>query len=315
MNKMNMKKVVMAVGTAMVLGAGVQAAQADSLLFPYYKVGAGVYSFVSLMNTNAATVTPHYIWNYKADATNRTSACIHEDAYGKLTSMDLIQHTVQDPSLSTLNLQTQFGDTSTPAYSLTNGVQGFMIVDSNTAVESDFVGQMIVIDTSNGTVASYKGFNNVAVPGSAAGGAGEGNFSSIFTSQTSYDMTWYPTSVVATTWFATVTGTGMNVTTGWNGAGTFTNGNALGNVWNRDEGTRSGNQATPITCFAQLDRSNLMSAAQVTHTTNGGYTWQVFTPNVATTATGVLVTKLEATTQLGGVAAVSSENAFPNLPY
>lgn len=315
MKKMNMKKVAMAVGTALVLGAGVQAAQADSLLFPYYKVGGGVYSFVSLMNTNAATVTPHYIWNYKADATNRTAACVHEDAYGKLTSMDLIQHTVQDPSLSTINLMTQFGDTSTAAYSLTNGVQGFMIVDSGTAVESDFVGQMIVVDTTNGTVAAYKGYNNIANPGSVAGGAGEGNFNSAFTSQTSYDMTWYPTSVMATTWFATVTGTGMNAVTGWAGAGTFANGNALGNVWNRDEGTRSGTTSTPITCFAQLTRDNLMSAAQVTHTNNGGYTWQVFTPTVATGATGVLMSKLEATTQLGGKAAISAENAFPNLPY
>jgi len=197
MKNVNVKKVVLAVGAAVALSAGVmQSAQADSIFFPYYKVGNGAYSFLALhqeAGTNTFTQTIHYIWQWKNDASNKTSACVHEDAYGKMSAWDLIQQTVESPDKAMVpggngvDLDTMFADGSFPNYSLNSPTQGFLTVSNGTAAESDIRGQMIVIDTVSGMVAAYKGFNNPVA-------TAENTWNSVFTSHASYDMTWYPST-------------------------------------------------------------------------------------------------------------------------
>jgi hypothetical protein len=334
MKNVNVKKVVLAVGAAVALSAGVmQSAQADSIFFPYYKVGNGAYSFLSLHQEAGTAATFNqsiHIWQWKLDASNKTSACVHEDAYGKTSPWDLIQQTVESPDKAMVpggngvDLKTMFADGSTPNYSLQSPAQGFLTVSNNTAVEDDIRGQMIVIDTVSGMVAAYKGFNNPVAQA-------ERTWNSIFTSHASYDMTWYPTTEsgsklgaagVNTSWFVSVTG--QDVTdTNWAGAVTLTNGFLSGNVYDRDENPRSGFPSLLVRCFAEVQRSDVMTSTQVTHTVNGGFTWQVATPTGAsgvigdgTNSTGILMTKVEATTALGAKKTmVSAENAFPNLPY
>jgi len=111
--------------------------------------------------------------------------------------------------------------------------------------------------------------------------------------------------------------------TNWAGAVTLTNGFLSGNIYDRDENPRSGFPSLLVRCFAEVQRSDVMMSTQVTHTVNGGYTWQVATPTAVsgvlgdgTNSTGILMTKVEATTALGAKKTmVSAENAFPNLPY
>ncbi len=322
MKNMKMKKIVAALGTVVALASVATIAQADSLLFPVYRVGNGQFSFVSL-NTIPAGAT-HYTWNWKTPDPvtgniSNTGTCTHEDAPGKLTAFDLIQHTVESPTLAggtLLNLQTIFGDTSTPAYSLQAPAVGFMTVTNSSAGESDLFGQMVLIDAASGIVTAYKGLNNPA-------STGEGTWNSILTSKTIFNTSWYPSTEagstlgaagVDTAWYATVTGTNMHLPT-WQGAGTFTNALFLTNVFNRDEGPRSGAKPANVTCFGLFKRGDWMTSAQVTHTNNGGIEYLRFTPTVAGT-TGTLLTKIEATTALGSKKTlVSSENSFPNLPY
>ena len=323
MKTMKMKKIVAALGTIAVLASVSQVAQADTLLFPVYRVGNGQFSFLSLNTIGGANM--HYTWNWKVPAADgsisNTAPCTHEDAPGRLTAFDLIQQTVESPTLAggnLLNLQTIFGDTSGPAYSLQAPAVGFMTVTNGRAVESDLFGQMILIDAATGIVTAYKGLNN---PASTA----EGTFNSILTSKTIFNTSWYPSTAagsslgaagVDTAWYATVTGSPNMHTPAWQGAGSFANALVATNVFNRDEGPRSGLKPAPVTCFGLLKRDDWMTSAQVTHTNNGGISYQTFTPVGATGATGALLTKIEITTALGGKRAlISSENAFPNLPY
>ncbi len=287
---------------------GVKDAKAESLLFPYYKndAASGVYSFVSLVDT-WGDATLHYIWNYD-DLSTPAKECIHEDANGVSTAFDLLQHTVADPSVSGIDLDAIFGDASTPAYSVvTYPTEGFLIVESSPSAEGDFYGQMIVVSVSEGVLTAYKGLNN---PASVAAG----DWSNISTSHAGFLMSNYPASAVDTSWFVLVTGTVMDNPLGWTGAVTLNNG--FTNVWDRDEHPRSGSVPKKITCSAVITRSDIMSAAQVVQSDNGGLWWETVTPDPLTTATGALMMKIESSSALGSpMTAISSENAFPNNPY
>ncbi len=294
---------------ALVLSFGLKQAKAESLLFPYYASGSGIWTFLTLVDT-WGDATLHYIWNYD-DLTTTAIECTHEDADGISTAFDLIQQTVVDPSLSGIDLPALFGDASTSAYSLVGGaatpVEGFLIVNSSAAIEGDFFGQAIVVDTATGLVTAYKGLNN---PVSVA----QGTWSHISTSHTSYMMSNYPASDVSTEWFVLVTGTVMDVATGWTGGLTLTNG--FGIVWDRDENPRSGSVTEDVDCFQRITRSDIMTTAQVTHTDNGGLWWELTNVGLINNATGALMSKIEASSALGSpLQAISSENAFFNDPY
>jgi len=314
--KKTFQKTLIAASVGAVMAVASLSAQADSVLFPYYSVGAGKFSFLSLTNKHTASVATHYVWNWKTPAADGTAAisgsCTHEDASGSLTSMDLIQHTVESPTLATgnlTNLQTLFGDTSTPAYSLTAPAVGFLAVHGSTGAEGSLIGQMIVVDVAGGTVAAYRGLQNAA-------STAEGDFSAAALAKTAFTPTWYPTTEtgsklgaggIDTTWVAVVLGSGMHLTT-WAGAATFTNSDAANNVYDRDEVPRSGALPATVTCFGTMKRSAFMSAAQATHTVNGGVTTLAagtFTGN----ATGAILTKVETSLAMGKrITAISEEN-------
>lgn len=287
----------------------VKEAKAEALLFPYYKTDAasGIYSFVSIVDT-FGDATLHYIWNYD-DLSTAAKECIHEDANGVSTSFDLLQHTVDSPALSGINLDTIFGDASTPAYSLVSPAEGFLIVESSPSVEGDFYGQMIVVSASEGVLTAYKGLNN---PASVA----PGTWSDATVSKTSFMMSNYPASAVDTSWFVLVTGVGMDNALGWAGKVTLNNG--FTNVWDRDEHPRSGSVPKSVTCSAVITRNDIMSAAQVSQSDNGGIWWETVTPDPIAPggATGALMMKIESTSALGSpMTAISAENSFPNFPY
>ncbi len=286
----------------------VKEAKAESLLFPYYKndAASGVYSFVSLTDVYG-DATLHYIWNYD-NLSTAAKECIHEDANGVSTAFDLLQHTVASPSLSGIDLDALFGDASTPAYSIAPyATEGFLIVESSPSAEADFYGQMIVVSASQGVLTAYKGLNN---PTSLAAG----DWDNAAVSKSSFMMSNYPASAVATSWFVLVTGTGMDNPLGWGGKVQLNNG--FTNVWDRDEHPRSGSVPKDVTCSAVITRNDIMSAAQIAQSDNGGIWWETVTPDATTTATGALMMKIESTSALGSaMTAISAENSFPNFPY
>lgn len=344
---MKKKLLVTALSTGLALGASLQGAQAgESLLFPFYQQGNGIFTFLMLHDIFGNGTPPvagfsgaqslHYIWNFD-DLSTPAKECNHEDADGILTPFDLIQQTVVRPDLpGGLDLPAIFGDKSTPAYSLVSPARGFLIVRSiapgaDPAHEADFRGQAIIIDTTNGTVSAYKGFNNPT-------STNENVWNNQVVSHPSYDMTWYPTTEsgsslgavgVDTSWFVIVTGIGLADPAGWKGTITLNNGWISG-VRDRDENPRSGQVPKTITCFDFIKRADFMSSAQVAQTVNGGYAWEIaqldcdgsttpgcsISPVPPTNATGMLMSKIETTTALGStMTAISQENAFPNIPY
>lgn len=361
---MSIKLKTLSAAVGLVMGTAAINANADALLFPYFQSGNGAYTFLSLHSDAgqgapsnpgdpvAAGVDPfttnrlHYVWNYN-DPT--FGECTHYDAFGSMSQFDVIQQTVVSPSSpGGVDLDAAFNDASFPAYlNATTTTRGFLTVSDNymsgyvTGNEAGFRGQAIVVDAIAGTVSAYKGLNDIT-------NTYEGDFSSIFTSALSHDLTWYPTARVNTSWFALVTGrpvttaapyadpvdlnpAGMANPSGWRGVRAFRNG--FGGVFDRDEGFYSFNRPFNVTCYRVIDRAEFMNASQLIATAEGGYNWLI---NAAVNsdldaaddglqgdgntdvsgATGAILVKIESTTALGGTrTAISWENAYPNLPY
>lgn len=282
-------------------------AQADALLFPFFQADAasGVWSFVSLANVVGANANIHYTWNFDRLDTPTVRECVEENADGSLTAWDISQATVSDPSLSNVDIPAFIPDASGVNYSLAEPTLGFMVVDNGNLGESTLAGQLITVSAATGGVYVQRGMNN---PASIA----RGTWNSIFTSHFSYDLTWYPDSLVTTSWYILVTGTPMAGIQQWQGAGVLTNG--FPDVYDNDEVPRSGNVTLDIVCHDFYSRGDIMTPEQFIHSQNGGYMWLVFQPTNAE-ATGILATKIESTTLLGGVAATGLDNPWPNLPF
>ena len=305
MNNRNFKKTLVAIAAGATLSAlGMAAANAESLLFPYWSTENGTTSVLSLaagpvIGTGNGAGNIHYVWNYG-------SACTHFDNYGKLTANDLIQQFVSQPQ----GTPALFGDKSTPAYfpQINGGTSGFLIVSDLSSGQTaggsvgplgSLRGQMVIASASAGIVTAYSG-----IPQTSAG-LKEGDFSALNANQ--YRLSWYPQSVVnPTSWFAVVTGdmsgvigTGSN----WTGSSTYSNG---GNVYGRDETHYSGTMGATFTCSVSLTPTSFMNSAQIASATNGGLVNVTFAPSATTTSgaaadpsTGVILTKLETTTALG----------------
>lgn len=306
MNNLKFKKSLVAVAAGTALAAvGISAANAESLLFPYWSTTNGITSVLSLSTgtvASAATGTTgniHYVWNYG-------SSCTHFDNYGSMTSNDLLQQSVVNGG------STWFGDKSTPAYfpNVSGGTYGFLVVTDNGHVAGTaggigtMRGQMVIASAANGTVASYSG-----IPSNAA--TTEGNFSLLPNTVAggavpngvvnTYLLSWYPSSVVtSTSWYGVVVGNMTSaITAGANWTGTVNYSNN-GNVYGRDEDAYSGSMTGAVTCAGMLTPSSFMNSAQIASVTNGGLANVTFTSATAAqltagnaAGTGIVMTKLE----------------------
>ena len=303
MNK-QIKKSLMAVAVGAALAsAGITAASAASLLFPYWSTQNGTTSILSLSSgavLPAAAGKPgniHYVWNYG-------DKCTHFDNYGSMTPNDLLQQFVSEPA----GTPALFGDKSTPAYfpQLTGGSYGFLVVSDDqgnpataTGGTGTLRGQMIIASAAAGIVTAYNGLENANTT--------EGDFSNL--NATGYRLSWYPQSVAGTSWYAVATGN-MNAAivagADWNGAAQYTNN---GQVYGRDEDPYSGSMTGQFTCAASMTPNSFMNSAQIASVNNGGLVNVTFTPGTVSGTTftaaaagtaGVVLTKLETTTALGG---------------
>jgi hypothetical protein len=120
---------------------------------------------------------------------------------------------------------------------------------------------MIVYDPANGLAVSMPGVSNHLVDTTTAtGGTNEGNFN--WANLTDWNLTTYPSNLVATSWYAVVTGN-MNpnivANADWNGRVVFNN---RGVVYDNDETPYSGTATPAVRCSGALTQSNLMTTAQ-----------------------------------------------------
>lgn len=296
-----MKKKVLsfAVGAALALSAA--QVQSDELLFPYFKTGAGAWTFLSLQSSiggliatggewssGALPLVPinnpdfaanplHYVWMYDDPV---AGPCTHTDLFGSMSDFDLIQQTVNPPFWSGLDLPALFADASTPRYLNIDATEGFMIV-GNGDPEASFWGQAIIVDTSDGTVTAYKGINDI-LNGGALSVPAIGNFNTLgLTTHLTHMYSWYPAWVADTEWFVLVTGSNMTrvpANASWDGRLRVEP--LLGVVWDRDEDPLSTNLPFNVQCYRTINRTTFLNPVALNHTIDGGMYWALNRPRI-----------------------------------
>jgi len=285
----NMKKtfqktlIAVAAGAALMSVAGT--ASANSLLFPYFTTVTGAQSVLSLVNTAVNTQSLHYVYNYG-------TACTHFDAYGSLTSNDILSHSIAATTAGGFG-KVVSTDTSTPVYFPLAGQTGFLVVSSVTAANTatSLNGSMAIVDPASGLVVSYPGISNAAVTTALVN---EGDFTAL--ADVNFALTTMPSAAVSTSWYAVVTGN-MNAAIAagadWTGKATFSN---LGNVYNNDEVAFSGTVTKAITCAGTVLSTDLMTGAQAAAVgTNGGLikTTATLASGPVSSASGVVMMKMQ----------------------
>jgi len=302
--KKTFQKTLIAAAAGVALMSAVGTASANSLLFPYFTTVAGATSIVSLSTNNTAAAAGeriHYVYNYG-------TACTHFDGNGKMTSNDLLQHSIGSPTSTPV---AGFGkvttDTSTPFYFPLQD-KGFLVVSTKTTSGADISGDMVVVDPSTGLVTSYSGISNNQVNTVAA--ANEGNFGNIVDNK--FNLSFYPTSLVSTSWYAVVAGDmsgAIAANTDWVGEASLANG---GLVYDNDEQPFSGAMAKALKCANSVVASDLMNSAQIASVgPKGGLIHATSTPDVATSATGLVMTKLQVLTTGSKLAFAHREATAP----
>jgi len=305
--KKTFQKTLIAASVGIVMLSAAGTASANSLLFPYFTTTTGAQSVLSLSmgttTTNAAE-SLHYVYNYGP-------SCIHFDAVGKMTPNDLLQHSVASTAAGGFG-KAVAADASTPVYFPLPNMQGFLVVSNTTTASQQISGDMAIIDPTTGLSISYAGItgNN---PNTTAGN-GEGDFSNIYyggatvnpalpnpiaqrTDALNFNLSFYSSSIVTTSWYAVVAGNmGPAITAGanWLGQVTLTNN---GGVYNNDESLLSGTVTKTIVCAGTVLPTDLMTAAQVAAVgPNGGLihaTGNPVTTAGTSLASGLIMSKIQ----------------------
>jgi hypothetical protein len=287
--KRNMKKtfqktlIAASVGIVMLSAAGT--ASANSLLFPYFTTTAGAQSVLSLTSNNTAagatfTENIHYVYNFG-------TACTHFDGLGKLSSNDLLQHSIASVAAGGFG-KVVSTDGSTPFFFPLNNTQGFLIVSTKTTITANIAGDMAIVDPSTGLVVSYAGISNGITNTT---GASEGDFSGI--TDQFFNLSFYPTALVTTSWYGVVTGNeNAAITAGnpWTGSATLGN---QGQVFNNDEGPLSGIATKVVTCGGTVLPSDLMNPAQLAAVGPNGGLIHTQVNAFANGGTGIVMSKIQ----------------------
>ncbi|MDY0330456.1 MAG: hypothetical protein RBR52_08165 [Thiomonas sp.] len=304
MNNIKFKKSLMAAAAGAVLATvGMSAANANSLLFPYWSTNNGAQSALSLSTDGSVGTarTLHFVYNYGP-------SCTHYDLDGSMTGNDLLQQSVAAPSAGGFGLVVP-SDTSTPAYFPLANQTGFLVVTDKTSSSTAAIsGDMAIVDPSTGLVAAYAATSNALDTLTAAN---EGDFSAI--TNTSYSLSFYPQSIVTTSWYSIMMGNMNAAISGgrdWTGTATVSNSTGgTGGVYNNDEAFFSGTNSKTLTCAGSVKPTDLMTTAQAAAVgPNGGLIqagWTPVAPNGTTildTTSGVLMYKMQLVSpSVGGV--------------
>jgi len=286
--KKTFQKTLIAAAAGVALMSAVGTASANSLLFPYFTTESGNVSILTLATNNGATAggeTLHYVYNYG-------SGCTHYDGNGRMTNNDLMQHTIASAAAGGFG-KVVAADTSTPFYFPLKDY-GFLTVTTKTGAAAKISGDMVVSNPTVGIVTSYPGIDNGIVNTTAAN---EGNFNNI--TDTLFNLSFYPTSLVTTSWYGVVVGDMNAAIVGnrnWAGASTLSN-NGL--VYDNDEAQFSGVKTKAITCAGTILPSDLMTTAQQAAVgTNGGliHATAANTASLTDPSTGIVMTKIQVIT-------------------
>lgn len=181
--KFKITKIATAVAAGLgVSAAGMNVAQADALLFPYFAASDTVTSVFSVINlataSGASTTTPqtlHYRWYYKraANAESLTAACEEFDVRRNTSPFDIVtfdatgkygdsQGVLAEPKERQQKAVYASGQTFALMKGLTPA-RGFLVVDNydapNVPFEGSLFGEVMIVDFAGGAVWGYAAYN------------------------------------------------------------------------------------------------------------------------------------------------------------
>lgn len=296
---MRMKTLSFVMGAA--LGAAATQVNADALLAPFFyqNSATGAVTLYALKTTGAgvagsnfgATHNLHFNFFYKDQGANpweqQTSNCKKDNAYGKVSSYDMVYGSVNGGN-AFFPADQSFSGAPEP-YLLADPAMGFMIIveedgtGAGIGPEGGFSGFGYVVGVSGNSFLEYKMLNN---PADTTGT----NWDHPTIAKTFFDMSWWPTgtatnppftnplpaaSGVNTAWPTIVVGNNMLNGT-WQGSLTLTGyagswSKNLKQVYNNDEVLYSTQVDKPITCAGWVTRDEIMSIGAERSTRNGGW--------------------------------------------
>lgn len=232
----------------------------------------------------------HYAYRRKATSLlgmfNPANACEHTDGNGRISSWDMLTHTV-DPFIDAL-AKTPGSDLSTaftpPGVLDGQNFYGYAVIsdvanlDSATE-EGNLSGEVGVYNLIAGVMLDYKLLNNHK-------SNKFGDFSKGFTSKTSTDLQWNPVNRDITFWLGIATGPDM--VNGAYGAvisqNQLANGsddpkvphnlapNIAGGAYDNDEENFSGDNPYAFQCMSFFTRNQVLNAGALPRTVDGGWT-------------------------------------------
>lgn len=310
---------------ALLLGVGIQSAQADAILFPYLSTEAGVYSFVTVSNAGIVDTVGitgyHFSYGHKSVPIDNDADCSHYDYNVVTTPADMMTFEVGgkvadagnwvlfenagldtsvipgvvpplpvDDQIAFLIVEPQCGGVAIPCPSPANG---FMYL----------YGWAEVIDTVNNMSLAYstRDFNvdttfdpDLGPISALAGGS-------------PVILSWYPTTYVSTSWHVLPLGLRSDMTPlGGGGISTSFASSYWGGALDRDEQVWSGQRTPSVTCFGMYERDDIIGAGALASTEAGGWTG-VVSPNPE-----MLIHRLQTATAAAGVGVRTAVNREPD---
>ncbi len=305
-----------AMALALVLGVGVRGAQAQTaVLYPYLSTEAGVFTFVTLLNDGCSmplgtAASYHFTYAMKPVPVVNKKGCEHFDGDAGSSFADVMNFEVNKK----VDLITAMGDTtSTPFYYPLLGRVGFLIVEGIDDCEF-FHGWAVVVNAATGLHYAYSSHDlrgSPTIDPSFVGLDAGSDFK--FTS-------WYPASLVTTTWYVLPLGLRSAMAPGGGGGirrglTTYTDhipASGLAGAYDINEHFFSGGKQVPIRCLGFMTRPDFLMPAVVASTDGGGWT-SFFSVAITLPLTdpddpggpyvtgNYLLYKIQSTTALGGV--------------
>ncbi len=267
------------------VGLGAQPAHADSLLFPYLSTQAGTFSFVTIVNDGRgefSTLTGyHFSYGHKANPVANKKGCGHFDGNVVSTPADMmtfeVNGKVSEPGGALFEGGAAAPVTSSALTLPVANQTAFLVVEplgNATASESvaviNVAGWAEVIDTAANMTLAYStqgfGVNSSTNPNFATSGVG-----------TVYQyISWYPTSLVTTSWHVLPLGATSSMTPPGGGGirvAVSAHHYGIGGAFDRDEQFWSGTRTSPVRCFGFVTRADLLQPATITQTDGGGWSY------------------------------------------
>ncbi len=332
MHKHLKSRVTAALVAGGLVGLAAQPAHAESILFPYLSTQSGVFSFVTVANLGLFEVSDitgyHFTYGHKANPVANKKGCSHFDGNVTTTPGDMMTFEVNGKVSEPGGALFEGGSTApvtSQALQLPVANQTtFLAVEARgqtgpeNSNEMYLMGWAEVIDTAGNMTLAYS-THNFGVNGST-----DPNFATSLVGDIFTYLSWYPASLVTTSWHVLPMGAlSTMVPAGGGGIRAAVGIHPLvSGAYDRDEQRWSGTKTAAVRCFGFITRADLLQPATLTQTDGGGWTI-TFPANVTTaptdpddpsqTYTGQqnLIHRIQAATAATGLAPRSAINREP----